>query len=63
MEKKLSIKEIQQLIEENKKITIESEKSTLIASKIGENIWKLELYSATITNKKDRKLHKQKQTN
>jgi hypothetical protein len=49
-EKKLSIKEIRQILDEKEKIIIESKKNTLIASKIGENIWRLELYSKTLKN-------------
>jgi hypothetical protein len=45
-EKKLSTKEIQQILDEKEKITIENEKNSLIASKIGENLWILESYSS-----------------
>jgi hypothetical protein len=49
-EKKLSTKEIQQILEEKEKIIIENEKSSLIISKVGENLWKLETYSRNLTS-------------
>jgi hypothetical protein len=49
-EKKLSTKEIQQILNKKEEIVIESEKSSLIASKIGENLWMLESYSKNLTS-------------
>jgi NifU-like protein involved in Fe-S cluster formation len=47
---KLSIKEIQQILDKKEEIIIETEKSSLKASKIGEKLWILELYSKNITS-------------
>jgi len=47
---KLSTKEIQQILNEKEKIIIESEKNSLKASKIGENLWIFEVYSKNITS-------------
>ncbi|MBX0312447.1 MAG: hypothetical protein JHC31_11865 [Sulfurihydrogenibium sp.] len=49
-EKKLSTKEIQQILDEKEKIIIESRRSSLAISKIGENLWKLETYSKNLTS-------------
>jgi NifU-like protein involved in Fe-S cluster formation len=47
---KLSIKEIQQILDKKEEIIIETEKSSLKASKIGENLWILEAYSKNLTS-------------
>jgi hypothetical protein len=49
-ERKLSTKEIQQILDEKEKIIIESERNSLVISKVGENLWKLESYSKNLTS-------------